>query len=352
MTATMRAAVYQGPRQIEVQDVPVPAVGPEDVLLRVRAVGICGSDLHVYRKGLYGAEPGRIMGHEFSGEVVEVGSAVEDVALGERYTGYSIKTCGACFWCTAGQPRLCPDLFEHYTGYGVPGAMAEFVRIDRARLGENLFAIPDGLDDQQAAMGEPLGTAIYTMYRVKPKDGDIVVVIGAGMIGNLIVQALKATADVRVIVTEMSEERRQLALQVGADEVIDAARPDLLDAVRAATGPGRYMFGDSGMADIVIDAAAAPPTFGQALNFVRSKGTVGLVGSAETPSPADVSLILYKDIRVVGIIGSVLPQGLEMLARGGIQTEPLISHRFALEEAAAAFERAADASSIKVMMFP
>lgn len=348
----MKAAVYQAPGAVEVEDVAAPSVGPRDVLLRVKAVGICGSDLHVYRKGQYGAQRGRIMGHEFCGEAVEVGAEVEGVETGGRWTGYSVKYCGTCYWCRRGQVRLCPELFDNYTGFGKPGAMAEYVLIEDAKPGENLLRIPDELSDEVGAMAEPLGTALYALMRVKPQKGDTVVVIGAGMIGNLIVQALKALHEVRVIVTEVSEERAALARHVGADVVLDARRPDLLEAVRAETGEGRFAFGTSGMADIVIDAAAAPPTLNQALEFVRSKGTVGLVGSAEEPAPCRVDLIVHKDIRVVGIVGSVIGSGIDVLRSGRIDTDSLISHRFTLDQAAEAFRTAVDPSSIKVMMYP
>lgn len=348
----MKAAVYKGPGEIVVERVPAPEVGPRDVLLRVDAVGICGSDLHVYRKGMYDAEPGRIMGHEFSGTVIEVGSEVTGISLGERATGYSVEYCGECYWCTRGQVRLCPQLFDGYTGYGVPGAMAELVVIRDAEIGTNYLPIPDNLSNEVAAMAEPLGTAVYTAFRVKPQSGDQVVVIGAGMIGNLIVQAFKALADVKVIVTEVSPVRAELARETGADVVIDATRDDLFEAIREETGKGRFSFGPSGMADIVIDAAAAPPTFNQALNFVRAKGTVGIVGSHEESPPSDIGLILHKDIKVVGIFGSAIPNGLELLAEEKIDTDALISHRFSLEDAAEAFRTAAEPGSIKVMMFP
>jgi threonine dehydrogenase-like Zn-dependent dehydrogenase len=348
----VRAAVYQAPGVVEVQDVDDLRVGPTDVLLRVGAVGICGSDLHVYRKGQYNARPGRIMGHEFCGEAVAVGSDVHGVAIGGRWTGYSVAYCGKCYWCQRGQVRLCPELFDNYSGFGRPGAMAEYILIQDAKPGENLLAIPDELSDEVAAMAEPLGTALYALLRVKPQPGDQVIVIGAGMIGNLIVQALKALHDVKVIVTEVSPERGALARDVGADVVIDARRDDLRDAVLEATGEGRFAFGTSGMADIVLDAAAAPPTLNQALDWVRSKGTVGLVGSAEEPAPCRTDLIVHKDIRVVGIVGSVIAAGIDLLREGRIDTDALISHRFALDEAAQAFSTAVDPSSIKVMMYP
>jgi threonine dehydrogenase-like Zn-dependent dehydrogenase len=348
----VKAAVYQSPGVIEVEEVEEPTVGPRDVLLRVSTVGICGSDLHVYRKGQYGAQHGRIMGHEFCGQAVEVGAEVQGVTPGGRWTGYTVKYCGTCYWCRRGQVRLCPELFDNYSGFGKPGAMAEYVLIEDAEPGENLLPIPDGLSDEVGAMAEPLGTALYALLRVKPQPGDTVVVIGAGMIGNLIVQALKALHDVRVIVTEVSDERAALARTVGADVVLDARRPDLFEAVRAETGEGRYAFGISGMADIVMDAAAAPPTLNQALEFVRSKGTVGLVGSAEDPAPCRVDLITHKDIRVIGIVGSVIAAGIDLLAGERIRTDPLISHHFSLDDAADAFRVAVDPSSIKVMIHP
>jgi threonine dehydrogenase-like Zn-dependent dehydrogenase len=348
----MKAAVYQSPGIIEVEELEEPEVGPRDVLLRVSTVGICGSDLHVYRKGQYGAQRGRIMGHEFCGQAVEVGAEVQGVALGGRWTGYSVKYCGTCYWCQRGQVRLCPQLFDNYSGFGKPGAMAEYVLIEDAKPGENLLPIPDQLSDEVGAMAEPLGTALYALLRVKPQTADTVVVIGAGMIGNLVVQALKALHDVRVIVTEVSDERAALARRVGADVVIDARRPDLFEAVRGETGEGRYSFGISGMADIVMDAAAAPPTLNQALEFVRSKGTVGLVGSAEDPAPCRVDLITHKDIRVIGIVGSVIGAGIDLLVSDRIQTDPLISHHFSLDDAADAFRVAVDPSSIKVMIHP
>ncbi|GAA3561523.1 zinc-dependent dehydrogenase [Amycolatopsis ultiminotia] len=348
----MKAAVYQRPGLIEVKDVPTPRPGPRDVLLRVRTVGICGSDLHVYRKGHYGAQPGWIMGHEFCGEAVHIGDEVTDATVGGRYTGFSVQFCGECFWCRRGQQRLCPELFQHYTGYGAPGAMAEYVLIRDAAPARNLFAIPDSLNDEAAAVAEPLGTAAYAVRRAKPADGDTIVVIGAGMIGNLLVQAIKATVNATVIVTEVSPQRAELALRLGADQVIDARRPDVVDAVRNATGRGRYAFGEGGMADIVFNAAAAPPTFAQSLDFVRSKGTVVLVGLAEEPATADVSLIAYKDIRLLGVMGSAISDGVDLLRKGNVRVDPLITHRLPLTDADAAFRHAADPASIKVVMSP
>ena len=350
--AMMKAAVYHGPGDLRIEEVPRPETGPRDVVLRVDRVGVCGSDLHVYRTGQFGTGPGMIMGHEFAATAVEVGDDVEGARVGGRYTGFTIGFCGECYWCEHGSPRLCPELFSRYSGYGKPGAMAEFIRIEDAEVGSNLIEIPDGVSDEAAAMAEPLGTATYSIHRAKPKGGDTVVVIGAGPVGLLLVQALKATADVRVIVTEMSEPRAHLAAEVGADHVLDARRPDLLEAVQELTGTGRWSFGSGGMADIVFDAAAAPPTFEQALLFVRSQGTVCLVGVSEQPATVDPSLIVHKDIRVIGVFGSSIPHGMRLIADGEVSVEALVSHRFPLAEAAAAFETAAGPTALKVMLRP
>lgn len=348
----MQAVVYHAPGDLRIESVPRPRTGPHDVLLRVDRVGICGSDLHVYRTGQFGTGPGMIMGHEFSGTAVEVGSEVSEVSVGGRYTGFTIALCGTCYWCRSGNGRLCPELFGGYSGYGKPGGMAEYVRIESAVLGSNLIPVPDGVSDEAAALAEPLGTATYAIHRARPKDGDTVMVLGAGPVGLLLLQALKATADVQVIVTEVSESRARIASELGADHVLDARREDLLAAVQGLTGTGRWSFGAGGMADIVFDAAAVPATFEQALRFVRSQGTVCLVGVSESPSLVDSSLIVHKDVRVLGVFGSSIPHGMRLIADGGVDVSRLVSHRFPLSAAPEAFEVAAGAEALKVMLEP
>src|SRR5438309_364142 len=137
MAEQMMAAVYHGPRQIRVEPVPVPDVGPSDVLIAVRGCGICGSDVHSYKLGMYIA-PGQIMGHEFMGVAARVGRDVQGVKEGDRVTGFSAGVCGQCYWCVRGQFFLCPDLFLKSTGYGRPGAFAEYVKIEGAIPGQTI----------------------------------------------------------------------------------------------------------------------------------------------------------------------------------------------------------------------
>jgi len=348
----MKAAVYKGPKEIQLEMVDIPEVGSNDVLLKIRAVGICGSDMHTYQTGLY-SFPNQIMGHEFCGEVVEKGKDVSGIQIGERFTGFTVSFCGNCYWCKRGENRLCPQLFESYSGYGKPGAMAEYLLIENAKLNENIFKIPDNLSDEVAATAEPLGTAIYTMYRTKPTPQDQVVVIGAGMIGNLIAQVMKTIPVAKVIVTEVSKTRLKMAKEMGADVVIDAATENILAVIQEHTGIGKHHFGEGGMADIVIDAAGAPVTLTQSLEFVRSKGTVGLIAFPEKHPTIDSSKIIQKDIRMVGIMGSIIPKGLEYLDKGLVKTEALITHRFSLDNVTDAFHTMAnDPAAVKVMIKP
>ncbi|OLO37886.1 zinc-binding alcohol dehydrogenase [Alkalihalophilus pseudofirmus] len=353
MGKKMKAAVLKGAKQLEIQMVEIPEIGPKDVLLKIKAVGICGSDMHSYREGLY-SFPNQIMGHEFCGEVVEVGKDVTDISLGERATGFTVSYCGECYYCQKKDFRMCPQLFENFSGYGKPGAMAEYLRIENAQLDVNLFKVPDHLSDEVAATAEPLGTAIYTMLRTKPTKEDKVVIIGAGLIGNLITQVMKTVPVSKIIVTEVSKQRLETVKEMGADVVVDVTSTEnLLAVIQEHTGIGKHHFGEGGMADIVIDAAAAPVTFNQSLDFVRSKGTVGLVGIPEKNPEVNSARIIHKDIRVVGILGSIIPKGLEYLSKGLVKTEPLITHRFSLEQAVEAFETLeTDPTAVKVMIKP
>ena len=349
----LKAVVFKGPGHVEVKHVDMPTLGPRDILLKVKAVGICGSDLHTYRTGLY-AFPSQIMGHEFCGEIVNFGSEVGGIRVGQRATGFSVAYCGQCFWCQHKQFRLCPHLFENYTGYGRPGAMAEYVKIENAVVGENLFIVPPELSDEEAAMAEPLVTALYAIARTKPTAGDVAVVIGAGMIGNFIVQGVKKIPVKQIIVTEVSAAKIQWALDAGADIAINPREvPDLLSAVQSVTGIGLHHFGTGAMADVVYDTAGAEETFNDALGFVRAGGKVALVGLPESPSTVDVSQIIFKDVRIVGVLGSIIPRGLEYLARGWVKTSNLVTARFSLSEADNAFRTMMDApQGMRGMLFP
>ncbi|MEE9202040.1 MAG: alcohol dehydrogenase catalytic domain-containing protein, partial [Dehalococcoidia bacterium] len=191
----MKAAVFCGPRDLRVEEVPVPEIGSQEILVKVEACGICGSDLHLYRTG--GFEDmglpmgsGRVMGHEFGGEVVAVGDSVVGIAPGDRVAALAM------------------------------GGFAEMVRIPRAVLGRNVFQLPGEVSYEEAATLEPLAACLHAITVADPSPGDTVVVLGAGIIGLGCLQVLRASHDCRLIVADLSEKRLGLARQLGADEVI------------------------------------------------------------------------------------------------------------------------------------
>lgn len=350
--ASMKAAVYVEPGLMEIRDVPMPEVGPMDVLLKVRACGICGSDLHSYKLGFY-VEPGQIMGHEFVGEVVEAGSALSGVEPGQRAMGFTIGVCGTCYWCRTGALANCPQAFKNSTGYGKPGAFAEYVKIENAMPGLTFHPIPDGMSDEEAATLEPVGVAAFAAEMSGAKEGDKVAVLGAGLIGNAAMQAMKAVPVEKVAVSEISPLRLRMARELGADAVVDAANEDVLERMKEELGVGPYHFGEGAMADIVVDAAGGRDTFAQALEVVRSAGTVALIGLPEGDQVVNTTRIVHKNPRIIGCLGSIYPKAIELISEGKVKTAPLVTHSFPLEEINEAFEVQMDSNeSIKVLVRP
>jgi threonine dehydrogenase-like Zn-dependent dehydrogenase len=334
--AMMKAAVYVGPRCLSVEPTPVPEPGPSDVLIRVHVCGICGSDIHSYKSGMY-IEPGQIMGHEFMGVAAIVGGDVSGVAEGDRVTGFTLGACGQCYWCKRREWVLCPNMFKASTGYGRPGAFAEYVLISNAVPGRTLHHIPDNVDDESGATIEPVGVGIHAVRSADVKPGDKVVVLGAGMIGNACLQAAKAVG-ASVYVVEVSPARLALARASGADAVFDAKTGDPLEWVKQVIGRGPYHFGEGGMADVVFEAAGVAQTIQGAFEMVRSGGTICFVGLPEAAVPLDTTKIVHKLPKIVGALGSNFRAAIEELKTGRIRTSQLVTHRFPLDDVGEAFE--------------
>jgi len=349
MAGKMKAAVWQAPRQMTIDLVPIPEVGPRDVLIKVKAVGICGSDVHSYKLGFY-VQSGQILGHEFSGEIVQLGAEVDGLEVGERVTAFQIGVCGTCYWCQRQQYGLCPDLFLNSTGYGLPGAMAEYVHISGATLGINVFKLPSEIDFEIGATIEPTVTASSAANEVQP--GDKVVILGAGLIGNVAMQLAKSRGASKVVVTEVSPLRLEMARRMGADAVFNPLAGDALEWVKQEIGVGRYHFNEGAMADVVLEMAGAPMTVTQSLEMVRSGGTIVYVGLPEKPALIDTTKIIHKTPKIVGCLGgSTFEIAMDLLASGKADTRPLITHRFPLDEAQAALEmQLRSEESIKVLI--
>ncbi len=336
----MRAAVLRGANDIRMETVPDPVAEPHGIVIKVKACGVCGSDLHEYKSG---KNPGTIFGHEFSGDVAQVGEHVTGINVGDRVTAVGFRACGKCLWCSQGKPHRCSDMA--LVGYQLPGAMAEYVSIPIAAVGQTVFPLPEGLTYEDAAQVEPLSISLYSVRRAKPKETDTAVVLGAGVIGLNAIQVLKSMGVKTVLVSARRPSRLAAAKTCGADLIIDAAQDDPVPAIMEATkGMG---------AEIVVECAGSPATFDQAVEVASGAGKVALVAIYEQPLTWDPSPVISKNLTLIGCLGGNFPGSIDLIRTGQATTRPFVTHRFPLERADEAFKTAiTDPGAIKVMIIP
>jgi 2-desacetyl-2-hydroxyethyl bacteriochlorophyllide A dehydrogenase len=348
----MQAAVFEGIRTIRVQTIPDPQPTADDIVISVKACGICGSDLHSYTTGAF-IKPGQVMGHEFCGEVVEVGANVQGLAVGERVTAMPFNACYTCQACMRGETHLCYNISGQAIAYGLPGAFAEYLRIPRATLNRNVFKLPGQLSDIAGATVEPLAVAVHAVRLANPDIGAKVVVVGAGLIGQCMVQTLKARGVGLVVVSEVSERRAALAQRVGADVVLNPAAGNIVEQVGELIGfvPGRR----TAAADVVFDCAGVPAAFAQALRLVRPGGTLAITALYEEQVQFDVGRLVWSEVKLLGTFGyrNEFPQTIELLRTGKVQLEQLVTDRFPLTQTREGFERQlVKSQAMKVMIQP
>ena len=356
----MRAAVLHGPHDIRVEAVPDPDCGEHDIVLDVAACGICGSDLHMYTKGMF-MEPGQIVGHEFSGNVVAVGSQVAGIAVGQRVTASPNVDCGRCARCASGEPLLCENQTGNVISAGLPGAFADYVRIPKARLGQTVFALPDSMDYETAAMVEPYAVGLRIAHHANPNPHDTAVVFGLGTIGLTAVQTIALAGASAVIGVDRSAKRLAAAQELGATALVDASSHGWEAQLVELTGGGSagYGGGASGNADIVCECTGSPAVLATAIETARRGGTLVVVALYEERAELDPNQIVIKDLRVHGSFGygsgafRGFPDAMSLLEQGKLQAKPLITHRMALDQIEQAFGAQLDCDeSIKVMVNP
>jgi 2-desacetyl-2-hydroxyethyl bacteriochlorophyllide A dehydrogenase len=343
----MKAAVIHGPREIRLETVEDPSIRGDEILVKVKACGICGSDIHMYKTGVMSPSPNsRILGHEFSGEIAELGSAVEGFKVGDRVLGTGRRNCGQCHWCQQGQIDRCTN--GGIPGYGLDGAFAEYVVVPNPALGKTLFKIPEVLSWEEAATVEPVSVACHAVEAAKIQPNEIVVILGAGMIGQGVAQAAKARGAAKVIVCEPSAKRLTMAKKLGADLALNPKEINPVDAVTEATSWK--------MADVVFECSGAPAAFRQALRMVRFFGRVMQVAVFEQNvelEPDLTSLITVRNLTLRGCAGQRWAMALDLVRLGQVKTRDLVTHEFTLNNAKDAFETQLNSDeSIKVLIKP
>ena len=328
----MKALVLEDYRQFNYTTAPDPAPGQEDVLIAVRACGICGSDVHGMDGSTGRRRPPIIMGHEAAGEIVAVGAGVSDWKAGDRVTFDSTVYCGTCAYCRRGRINLCDNrrvLGVSCEDYRQHGAFAEFVAVPR----HILYRLPDDLGFEQAAMVEPVSIAFHAVNRTPLSLNDSAVVFGAGMIGLLVVQALRLAGCGTIIAVDLEDDKLALAMKLGADHGINASDAALVARVLDLTsGKG---------ADHALECVGIGATVGTAFQSVRKGGSITLVGNLAPSIDFPLQAAVTREITLNGVCASCgeYPACLDMIARGAIDVEPLMSAVAPLAEGAAWFER-------------
>jgi L-iditol 2-dehydrogenase len=345
---TVKALVLTAPSQLEFTDFPTPVPAADEVLLRIHACGICGSDIHGWDGSTGRRRPPLIMGHEAAGEIVAVGPRVERWRPGHRVTFDSTISCGACAFCARGEVNLC----DHRRVVGVApveyrqhGAFAEFLAVP-ARI---LYALPDGLTYPQAAMVEPVSIAIHAVQRVRLAANATAVVVGAGMIGLCVIQALRWAGATRIIAVDLADNRLALARELGATDTLRSDCCDVPAAVAQLTG---------GLgADVALEVVGISATLNLALASVRRGGSVVLVGNLAAKTDFPLQSVVTRELTLHGTCASAgeYPLCLDLIARGVIRVEPLISALAPLADGAAWFKKLSapgGAQTMKVILTP
>jgi len=325
----MKAAIFHEAMKVTMEEVPAPKIGDADILVRARACGICGSDLHMYRLGVFAevlcrqSEGGMIPGHEFAGEVAEVGKDVEGIAVGDRVTAVTF------------------------------GGMAEYVPITPALLGFNVYKVPEEVGWVEAATTEPLANSLHATQLGTPADGQNAMIFGAGIIGLGVVQSFKVMGfDLnKLIMVDVSDRRLAMAKELGVDEVINAAKEDVYARAMELTGevPIEIIQGaaTSPAVDIVYDCVGyiqerpETPVIQHAVLVAREYGKVVVHGVFEAPVTLELMPMVLKHVQVLGSYGFVpddVYKALELMRDKKVDRMKLVSHEYPIEEAGQAFD--------------
>lgn len=345
--ATMKAMLLTEYKKMEVTDVPDPEVGADDVLIRVQACGICGSDIHGYDGSTGRRIPPLVMGHEAAGVVESVGANVGDFASGDRVTFDSMVSCGRCHFCRRGDANLCDNrrvLGVSCGEYRQNGAFAELISVPQ----HIVYRLPDGLPFESAALVEAVSVAVHAANVTPVVLGDTAVVVGSGMIGLLTLQAIRVAGASQVIAVDVNDKRLAVAKQLGADVILNANEVDVPAEVRKLTG-GRG-------ADVALEVVGATATIQSAIASVRKGGSVTLVGNVAPTIELPLQSVVTREITLRGTCGcnGEYPACIALMESGAIQVEPLITAKISLDQGPEWFSRlyAGDPDQMKVVVCP
>lgn len=336
LSSTMRAAVLKRQGDMAMETLPVPQLDPDQVLVQVAAVGVCGSDVHYYEHGRIGdyvVDHPLILGHELSGRIAAVGPAVDPARIGQRVAVEPQRPCRTCKQCKAGRYNLCPDI-EFYATPPIDGAFAEYVSIQS----DFAYDIPDSVSDEAAALIEPLSVGLWACERAGIKPGSRVLIAGAGPIGIIAAQAARAYGATDIYITDIAEDRLAFALEHGATHALNA---------RTDTAEGLDV-------DAFIDASGAPQAIRSGIKAVGPAGKVILVGLGADDVELPISHIQNREIWLSGVFRytNTWPLAIQLIADGKVDLDILVTGKFTLANSEDALNAGKQPGQLKAIVYP
>ena len=336
----MKASVFYNPHDIRIEDRPDPKIEPGNILVEINSCGVCGTDKHIY-EGSYPARFPVVPGHEFAGVIVDVSPEVTKFKKGDRVSIDPNIPCGICYFCQTGKPHFCVDNIT--IGQHIDGAFAPFVSVPFSQA----YNLPDNVTLDQGAMTEPVACAVHAIDRARIQLGGTAVILGAGPVGLILMQLVKAAGMGKIIVSEPKEHRRKLALELGADIGIDPNSDSVKEVVQRETQYG---------ADLVVEAAGVAQTAQEAFGLVQPTGTILIFGAADpkdeiTIHPFD---LYHNEISVIGtyVLPFTMERSMKLIASGQVKVEPLFSHRLPIAKAQTAMDLMGSGDAVKILMDP
>lgn len=345
----MKAAYYYGIGDIRVEETDMPEITEDEILIKVRACAICGTDLRIFKFGHFKIPQGtkRVLGHEVAGEITEVGSKVKGYSVGMRVATPPNIGCGTCPACIKGFNQMCPD-YEAF-GISVEGGFQEYMKVPAYAIkAGNVVKLPVTISFEEAAIAEPLSCCYNSYKALRTVPGDIVLVIGAGPIGALHVMMNKLAGATKIIVSDIARDRLDEIKNLGADVIVNSSVESLAEVVKRET--------DGMGADVIITACSVPELQRQALEMAAVHGRINFFGGlpkGKEEVTINTNLIHYKELIALGTTGSSISdyyKSMQIIASGKINAKALISATFSVDETVKAFEFAASGKGMKTLV--
>ena len=327
MPAKMKALAFLGKNTIKYSEVPIPSIKDDEVLMQIKSVGICGTDLHIYRGGL-AVKPGTVLGHEFSGVVAKMGKNVRNVQVGDRVVGEHVITCKKCIYCKTGKPNLCSD--RAIIGVHRSGALAEYLAIPA----DLVYPFPSEVSFEEAALVEPLSIAVYAVREAGYLLGKRVGVVGQGPVGLLVDQVLSAAGS---LVTGMDVRENTLAFAKSkgwAHHLINTKTEDITERLKD--------IGSADGFDVTFEVVGIEATAEMSFAITRRAGQVFLLGVFSSPAKINLMNIVQKELRVQGswTCFNAFPESIDLVVRKRVDLKSLITHRYSAKDGEKAFREA------------